>query len=138
MQGQQEPQSAPRQPERAAAEKLLRCRASKSHSQPPVSLRGQLLWREFFYTVGAATPNFQRMQGNALCKQLFWKEREEHLAAWREARTGFPWIDAIMTQLREWVRACPASHTTLHCYLCWLLSPAARPAVAHRRRQDQR
>lgn len=24
---------------------------AKSHSQPPVSLRGQLLWREFFYTV---------------------------------------------------------------------------------------
>lgn len=24
----------------------------KGHSQPPVSLRGQLLWREFFYTVG--------------------------------------------------------------------------------------
>lgn len=27
-------------------------RASKgAHSKPPVSLRGQLLWREFFYTV---------------------------------------------------------------------------------------
>lgn len=28
--------------------------AHKGHSQPPQSLRGQLLWREFFYTVGAA------------------------------------------------------------------------------------
>jgi len=24
---------------------------AKKHSQPPVSLEGQLLWREFFYTV---------------------------------------------------------------------------------------
>jgi cryptochrome len=30
-------------------------RASKGvHSKPPVSLRGQLLWREFFYTVRGA------------------------------------------------------------------------------------
>jgi len=25
----------------------------------------------------------------------------EKVAAWAEARTGFPWIDAIMTQLRD-------------------------------------
>lgn len=31
---------------------LLLYRAAKgAHSKPPVSLRGQLLWREFFYTV---------------------------------------------------------------------------------------
>jgi len=31
---------------------LLLYRAAKGqHSKPPVSLRGQLLWREFFYTV---------------------------------------------------------------------------------------
>ena len=33
------------------------------HSQPPVSLHGQLLWREFFYTVGANTENFDKMKG---------------------------------------------------------------------------
>ena len=30
------------------------------HTQPPVSLHGQLLWREFFYCVGAKTENFDR------------------------------------------------------------------------------
>lgn len=27
----------------------------------------------------------------------------EHLAAWKEGRTGFPWIDACMIQLQRWV-----------------------------------
>ena len=54
------------------------------HSQPPVSLHGQLLWREFFYTVAAVTPNFDRMVGNSVCKQIPWKSNPEHLAAWRE------------------------------------------------------
>ena len=40
------------------------------HSQPPVSLHGQLLWREFFYTVGYGTPNFDKMEGNSVCRQV--------------------------------------------------------------------
>ncbi|GLC76277.1 hypothetical protein PLESTF_001761600 [Pleodorina starrii] len=88
-----------------------------AHTQPPVSLRGQLLWREFFYTVGAHTPNFHRMVGNPLCKQIDWDTNEEHLAAWREARTGFPWIDAIMTQLRQWGWM---HHLARHSVACFL------------------
>ena len=85
--------------------------------QPPVSLHGQLLWREFFYCVGANTPNFDKMvgfsytiplhprnhgvqEGNSVCRQIPWDENKEKLAAWAEARTGFPWIDAIMTQVK--------------------------------------
>lgn len=30
----------------------------------------QLLWREFFYTAGFGTPNFDRMYGNPICKQV--------------------------------------------------------------------
>lgn len=39
-------------------------------SQPPVSLHGQLLWREFFTSCGYATPNFDRMEGNPICRQI--------------------------------------------------------------------
>ncbi|GLI71222.1 hypothetical protein VaNZ11_016339 [Volvox africanus] len=92
-------------------------RKHTGHSQPPVSLRGQLLWREFFYTVGAHTPNFHRMEGNPLCKQIDWDANEEHLTAWREARTGFPWIDAIMTQLRQWGWM---HHLARHSVACFL------------------
>ena len=33
--------------------------------------------------------------------QIEWDDNEEFYRAWEEARTGYPWIDAIMTQLRE-------------------------------------
>jgi len=87
------------------------------HSQPPVSLHGQLLWREFFYTVGYNTPNFDRMEGNPVCRQIPWGEDKAMLDAWAEARTGFPWIDAIMTQLRKegWIH-----HLARHSVACFL------------------
>ncbi|CAB1354074.1 unnamed protein product [Coregonus sp. 'balchen'] len=40
---------------------------SKNHSLPPVSLQGQVLWREFFYTVASATANFIKKEGNSIC-----------------------------------------------------------------------
>ncbi|KAK6912169.1 Cryptochrome/DNA photolyase, FAD-binding domain [Dillenia turbinata] len=42
----------------------------KKHTSPPVSLAGQLLWREFFYTAAFGTPNFDQMKDNRICKQL--------------------------------------------------------------------
>ncbi len=65
-------------------------------------LTGQMLWREHFWLLGRTTPNFHNEE-NPLCRKIPWDRSpraHEHLAAWREARTGFPWIDALMTQLR--------------------------------------
>ena len=73
------------------------------------------------------------MKGNPICRQIKWIDPEttpeagtsnelsskaaEHLAAWQEGRTGFPWIDAIMTQLREqgWIH-----HLARHSTACFL------------------
>ncbi|XP_054032214.1 cryptochrome-1-like [Dryobates pubescens] len=90
---------------------------AKHHSLPPVSLQGQLLWREFFYTVASATPNFSRMAGNPICLQISWAEDAERLHRWKTAQTGFPWIDAIMTQLRQegWIH-----HLARHAAACFL------------------
>ena len=54
----------------------------KSHSQPPVSLVGQLYFREYFYLNGYGVPNFDKMIGNPRCVQIPWIENAEHLAAW--------------------------------------------------------
>ncbi|KAI5594076.1 hypothetical protein BDE02_03G052700 [Populus trichocarpa] len=89
----------------------------QKHTSPPVSLAGQLLWRDFFYTVAFGTPNFDRMEGNKLCKQIPWNDDDELLAAWREARTGYPWIDAIMVQLRKWGWM---HHLARHSVACFL------------------
>ncbi|KAF2302550.1 hypothetical protein GH714_037688 [Hevea brasiliensis] len=89
----------------------------RKHTSPPVSLVGQLLWRDFFYTVAFGTPNFDQMRGNRICKQIPWNDDNELLAAWREARTGYPWIDAIMVQLRKWGWM---HHLARHCVACFL------------------
>ncbi|GMI86119.1 UV REPAIR DEFECTIVE 3 [Hibiscus trionum] len=89
----------------------------KRHTSPPVSLVGQLLWREFFYTVAFGTPNFDKMKGNKICKQIPWNDDDKLLAAWREARTGYPWIDAIMVQLRKWGWM---HHLARHSVACFL------------------
>ncbi|XP_059155521.1 cryptochrome-2-like [Physella acuta] len=97
--------------------KLSQVYHNKKHSAPPVSLHGQMLWREFFYTVGAATPNFDRMKDNSVCKQIPWQLNKEHLEAWAHAKTGYPFIDAIMTQLRQegWIH-----HLARHAVACFL------------------
>ncbi|XP_035753346.1 cryptochrome-2-like [Egretta garzetta] len=89
----------------------------RKHSQPPVSLHGQLLWREFFYTAGASIPNFDRMVGNPVCLQVDWDDNPQHLRTWREGQTGYPFIDAIMTQLRTegWIH-----HLARHAVACFL------------------
>ena len=72
-----------------------------NHSKSPESLEGQLLFREYFYFVGAHTANFDKVKGNAGCRQIEWDENDEKFNAWKEGRTGFPFIDAIMAQLRQ-------------------------------------
>ncbi|KAF4523712.1 Cryptochrome 2 [Ephemera danica] len=84
---------------------------------PPLSLHGQLLWREFFYCAATKNPNFDKMVGNPICVQIPWDKNPEALAKWANGQTGFPWIDAIMTQLREegWIH-----HLARHAVACFL------------------
>ena len=92
-------------------------RKHPKHALPPVSLHGQLLWREFFYFSSIHTPNFDRMVGNPQCRQIPWTNNPEYIEAWKNGRTGYPYIDAIMTQLREegWIH-----HLARHSVACFL------------------
>lgn len=49
---------------------------------PPLSLHGQLLWREFFYCAATKNPNFDKMLGNPICVQIPWDKNAEALAKW--------------------------------------------------------
>lgn len=42
----------------------------RKRCSPPLSLFGQLLWREFFYTAATNNPNFDHMEGNPICVQV--------------------------------------------------------------------
>ncbi|KAG9260743.1 cryptochrome-1-like [Astyanax mexicanus] len=89
----------------------------KQNSTPSISLYDKLLWREFFYTAATNNPRFDRIEGNPICLRIPWERNPEALAKWAEARTGFPWIDAIMTQLRQegWIH-----HLSRHAVACFL------------------
>lgn len=89
----------------------------KKHTKPPESLLGQLYWREFFYCNAFGIKGFESMKKNRICLQVPWDESSELLNAWKEARTGFPWIDACMTQLRTegWMH-----HLARHSVACFL------------------
>ncbi|CAH0518271.1 unnamed protein product [Peronospora belbahrii] len=106
---------------------------AKAISATPVSLDGQLLWREFFHCHGLANRYFDKMEESPTCLQIDWRwhkipEKEEDMTdddklarsqfkAWTDGQTGFPWIDAIMIQLKEegWMH-----HLTRHSVACLL------------------
>ncbi|XP_063534266.1 cryptochrome-1 isoform X2 [Cydia strobilella] len=64
-------------------------------------ITGQLIWREYFYTMSVNNPQYGQMAGNPICLDIPWKEPSgDELNCWMEGRTGFPFIDAAMRQLR--------------------------------------
>lgn len=93
----------------------------------PTNLLGQLLFREMYYLCHYYYgTNFETMANNPLCLQVEWEnshkplvdqKKNERFIKWRNAQTGFPWIDAIMTQLRTegWIH-----HLARHATACML------------------
>jgi cryptochrome len=55
---------------------------------------------KFGYLLSDLTYTLFVLKGNALCKQIPWDNDQEKYLAFKEGRTGYPFIDAIMTQLR--------------------------------------
>lgn len=101
---------------------------------PETTLDGQLMWREFFYCFATGVPHFDTQGLNPMCKQIAWRlpyevspgasstsvdamVAAEHLQCWKEGRTGFPWIDAVMRQINTegW-----AHHAGRHAVACFL------------------
>ena len=83
---------------------------SKVKQFASTSSRGQALFkqvtnnlflREFAYVIGSSSPNFDVMLGNPVCIQIPWDKDEVYLQAWREGKTGYPWIDAVVRQIRK-------------------------------------
>mmetsp|Transcript_18028 Transcript_18028/g.45096 ORF Transcript_18028/g.45096 Transcript_18028/m.45096 type:complete len:620 (+) Transcript_18028:220-2079(+) len=88
------------------------------HAVPPMSLHGQLLFREMFYVLSFVTPNWDQPENNAMCKPIAWAKKDEKLLkAWETGHTGYPFIDALMRQLNEtgWMH-----HLGRHAVSCFL------------------
>lgn len=108
-------------------------------SKPPVSLTGQLLFRDMYFGAQAALGYaFGQTYNNPQCRFIPWHlpseidtktglitgkylvdnaEAEIHFKRWKEGRTGFPWIDVLMRQLKleGWIH-----HLGRHAVACFL------------------
>ena len=115
----------------------------KQHvSDMPVNLPGQLLFRDMYFGAQAALGySFAQEPGNKICRFVDWHLRsnvsdtpvgehlldgtynvdspqaEEWFQRWKFGKTGFPWIDALMRQLRSegWIH-----HLGRHAVACFL------------------
>ncbi|KAF2249461.1 Cryptochrome/photolyase FAD-binding domain-containing protein [Trematosphaeria pertusa] len=108
-------------------------------SHPPTSLTGQLLFRDMYFGAQAALGHaFAQTYNNPHCRFIPWHlpssidpktglttgtylvdsaAAEIFFQRWKEGRTGFPWIDALMRQLRQegWIH-----HLGRHAVACFL------------------
>lgn len=118
-----------------------------SKTGPPENLNGQLLFRDMYacaeYAIGDA---FGRVRGNKVCRYMDWylpthydengevvlprpagdAVSEARLSAYKLGQTGFPWIDALMRQLRleGWMHhlgrhSVAAFLTRGQCWISW-------------------
>lgn len=74
--------------------------------QVQTSLRGQLLWREHFWLLCYTQAHFEEnVDENKLCRPIAWSsvdgdnDFETYKRKWTYGATGYPWIDALITQL---------------------------------------
>lgn len=116
-----------------------RHKAKKPISEPPTSLTGQLLFRDMYFAAQASLGwSFGQTYNNDHCRFIPWhlpskvdtktklitgsyevddQEKEIWFQRWAHGKTGFPWIDAIMRQLRSegWIH-----HLARHSVACFL------------------
>ncbi|RFU80790.1 cryptochrome [Trichoderma arundinaceum] len=111
----------------------------KGASSPPESLIGQVLFRDMYFAAQAALgQSFSQTATNPCCRFIPWhlpskrdpktgfttgeyhidkEEPEVWFQRWKYGVTGFPWIDALMRQLKEegWIH-----HLGRHSVACFL------------------
>ena len=68
-------------------------------------ITGQLIWREYFYTMCIDNPVYDKSENNPICLNIPWSTDESMLQIWKDGKTGYPFIDAAQRQLHEegWV-----------------------------------
>lgn len=119
-----------------------RRKSKKTNSKIPENLPGQLLFRDMYFGAQASLGYaFAQTQGNKIARFIDWHlqsnysstpvgehlldgtyaidnpQAEEWFRRWKSGTTGFPWIDALMRQLRQegWIH-----HLGRHAVACFL------------------
>jgi deoxyribodipyrimidine photo-lyase len=61
--------------------------------------RAEIAWREFFAHLLFHFPHLRHAPMQAQFAQVRWEDDPEGLAAWKDGRTGYPFVDAAMREL---------------------------------------
>ena len=61
----------------------------------------ELIWRDFYFQILFHHPRVERAAFRPEYNSIHWPNDRELFAAWREARTGYPIIDAAMRQINQ-------------------------------------
>ena len=94
-------------------------------SKGALELRRQIAWRDFWLNVIRNFPENRTKPYDTRMRGLRWRRSERDLEAWKQGRTGVPWVDAGMRQLAAegWmhnrVRMAVASYLTKNLWLDW-------------------
>lgn len=85
----------------------------------------ELIWRDFYQMILYHFPQSVDQAIKPAYDQIEWEVNEQHFAAWREGKTGYPLVDAGMRELNTTgymhnrVRMVVASFLTKHLLLDW-------------------
>lgn len=103
-------------------------RAAEAEPRARVGIRkwlDELVWREFYHAVLAHSPYVLTRSFRPEYDRLAWLDDDEAFEAWKAGRTGYPFVDAGMRQLRAtgWMhnraRMVVASFLTKHLLIDW-------------------
>ncbi len=72
----------------------------KSGEYTIVDATEQLFWREYFYQLSFQNTYFYQIDKNPMAFKIPWEWNRIMFEKWETGRTGIPWIDACMRQLR--------------------------------------
>ena len=76
-------------------------RINRGKTPPRMDITGQLMWREYFYSMVRLNPFFNQIQNNPICLAIPWRQDEAQLRRWKDGHTGYPFIDAGLRQLLQ-------------------------------------
>lgn len=103
---------------------LVRAAAS-IHSQGAETWLAELIWREFYFAILHHFPHVAIRAFKPEYDAIRFPDRDDYFAAWCEARTGYPLVDAAMRQLNSSgymhnrLRMVAASFLVKHLHLHW-------------------
>jgi deoxyribodipyrimidine photo-lyase len=65
------------------------------------AFRRQLCWRDFYHYILLHYPKNRTQEFQSKYHSASWSKSKKQLEAWQQAKTGYPIVDAAMTQLKQ-------------------------------------